>query len=217
MRSGKARLIHREETLYRTRPSWSPDGKRFIYASHLGSEFTNLFVLPTAGGEPYKMTFGEHDSFCRAGRLTATGSRLSNELGLPQLKLLKAWGRRTTRRADSGKKVVAPVRSCERRDSRRGPRANQQRRACIKPRSMESHTHRSSHASVSANSGGGCFMPTDEEVAELTRRIADDRGRQRVRIFSSQGHCASRRTDGGCSRAAETHGQPESERMVFGQ
>ena len=45
------------------RPQWSPDGKRFIYASHLGGQFTNLFVLPTVGGEPYKMTFGEYDMF----------------------------------------------------------------------------------------------------------------------------------------------------------
>lgn len=93
MNSGKATLIHKEETLFRTRPQWSPDGKRFIYSSHLGGQFTNLFVLPTVGGEPYKMTFGEYDTFLP--RWSPDGewiACISNELGLPQLKFIKSWG-----------------------------------------------------------------------------------------------------------------------------
>lgn len=77
MNGGRARLIHKEETLYRTRPQWSPDGKRFVCASHLGGQFTNLFVLPTVGGEPYKMTFGSMTPSSRDGRRTASGSRTS--------------------------------------------------------------------------------------------------------------------------------------------
>ena len=63
MNTGRARAILTEQTLYRTRPHWSPDGKRIVYASHVGQQYTNLFVLPASGGEPYKLTFGEHDSF----------------------------------------------------------------------------------------------------------------------------------------------------------
>jgi TolB protein len=93
MNTPRARLIHAEETLFRTRPQWSPDGKRFVYASHLGGQFTNLFVLPTAGGEPYKLTFGEHDTFLP--RWSPDGewiAAISNVEGLPQLTLLKTWG-----------------------------------------------------------------------------------------------------------------------------
>lgn len=93
MNTPRARLIHKEETLYRTRPSWSPDGRRFAYASHLGGQYTNLFVLPATGGEPYKLTFGEHDTFLP--RWSPDGewlAAISNAEGLPQLVLIKTWG-----------------------------------------------------------------------------------------------------------------------------
>ncbi|MCP4713013.1 MAG: CehA/McbA family metallohydrolase, partial [Planctomycetes bacterium] len=89
----KAVKIHAEETLYRTRPHVSPDGKRFIYSSHLGGQFNNLFVLPTDGGEPYKMTFGTWDSF--HPRFSPDGESIayiSNQDGLPQLHILKTYG-----------------------------------------------------------------------------------------------------------------------------
>jgi Tol biopolymer transport system component len=110
MSSDAARLIHKEETLYRTRPMWSPDGKRFIYASHLGGQFTNLFVLPATGGEPYKLTFGDYDSFLP--RWSPDGewiAYISNEGGLPQLKLLKTWGGEARLVAITGKKWSRPV------------------------------------------------------------------------------------------------------------
>lgn len=93
MNSGHAHEIHSEQTLYRTRPDWSPDGKRIIYSSHLGGQYNNLFVLPARGGQPYKMTFGEYD--CFHPRWSPDGewiAYISNEQGLPQLKLLKSWG-----------------------------------------------------------------------------------------------------------------------------
>ena len=93
MTSGKARMIHKEETIFRTRPNWSPDGKRIVYSSYLGGQYNNLFVLPVIGGEPYKLTFGEFDSF--HPRWSPDGewvAYVSNENGLPELRLLRAWG-----------------------------------------------------------------------------------------------------------------------------
>ena len=88
-----ATRILREETLYRTRPQWSPDGKRIVYSSHRGSQFSNLYVLPTRGGEPYQLTFGDWDHF--DPRWSPDGhwiAYVSNEGGLTQLRLLKTFG-----------------------------------------------------------------------------------------------------------------------------
>ncbi len=91
----QATLIHKEETLYRTRPHVSLDGKRFVYSSHLGHQYNNLFVLPTVGGEPYKLTFGEWDSFSPS--FSPDGESIvyvSNQGGLPNLRLLQTYGGR---------------------------------------------------------------------------------------------------------------------------
>ena len=77
----RARLIHKEETLFRTSPHWSPDGKRIIYSSYLGGQFNNLFVLPVGDGfHPRWSPDGEWILY------------LSNQEGLPQLRLLKTHG-----------------------------------------------------------------------------------------------------------------------------
>ena len=54
-----------EQTLYRTQPDVSLDGRRFVYSSTAGAadQFNNLYVQPTVGGEPYKLTFFEYDAF----------------------------------------------------------------------------------------------------------------------------------------------------------
>ncbi len=89
----KAEMILREETLYRTSPQWSPDGTRILYASHRGSQFTNLYVLPVTGGEPYQLTFGGWDHF--DPRWSPDGewiAYIANENGLSDLRLLQTFG-----------------------------------------------------------------------------------------------------------------------------
>jgi TolB protein len=89
----KATMILREETLYRTRPRWSHDGKRVFYSSHRGSQYDNIYVLPASGGEPYQLTFGDWDHFDPA--LSSDSERIayiSNRPGYSELRVLRTYG-----------------------------------------------------------------------------------------------------------------------------
>jgi TolB protein len=58
----EAREIHYEETAWKARPDFSPDGKRIVYASYLGQQWHQLWVMPSAGGDPFPLSYGDFDN-----------------------------------------------------------------------------------------------------------------------------------------------------------
>jgi Tol biopolymer transport system component len=58
----ESREIHYEETAWKSRPDFSPDGKRIVYASYLGRQWHQLWVMPSEGGDPFPISYGDFDN-----------------------------------------------------------------------------------------------------------------------------------------------------------
>jgi TolB protein len=56
------REIHYEETAWKARPDFSPDGKRIVYASYLGGQWHQLWVMPSDGGDAFPVSYGDFDN-----------------------------------------------------------------------------------------------------------------------------------------------------------
>ena len=125
----EAHEIHYEETNWKARPDFSPDGKRMVYASYLGQSWHQLWVMPAAGGDAFPISYGAFDNV--NPRWSPDGSKIafiSNRSGNTSLwvqtipggeqtevvarerKYLKPMGRISLRVVDaSGKPVAARV------------------------------------------------------------------------------------------------------------
>jgi len=57
----EAREIHYEETSWKARPDFSPDGSRMVYSSYLGRQWHNLWLMPAKGGDAFPITYGDWD------------------------------------------------------------------------------------------------------------------------------------------------------------
>jgi TolB protein len=53
--------IHYEETSWKARPDFSPDGSRMIYSSYLGRQWQNLWVMPAKGGDAFPISYADWD------------------------------------------------------------------------------------------------------------------------------------------------------------
>jgi TolB protein len=55
--------IHYEETNWRARPEFSPDGSKLLYSSYLGRNSHQLWVLPANGGaDAFPLSYGDDDA-----------------------------------------------------------------------------------------------------------------------------------------------------------
>jgi Tol biopolymer transport system component len=54
--------IYYEETTWKARPDFSPDGERMVYASYLGRPWHQLWVMPASGGDAFPISYGDYDN-----------------------------------------------------------------------------------------------------------------------------------------------------------
>ena len=140
-----------EQSLYRTRPDVSLDGKRFVYSSTAGAadQFSNLYVQPTTGGAPYKLTFFQHDAF--HPRWSPDGewiAYIDNEGGLPRLALLETYG---------GKRRVVRI---TRRSWRRPT-------GILSVRTVDGTTGEETASRIHLAAGDGRFYPPPDAFARI--------------------------------------------------
>lgn len=57
-----AREIHYEETAWKARPEFSPDGNRIVFSSYLGNQWQQLWLISANGGDAFPISYGEYDN-----------------------------------------------------------------------------------------------------------------------------------------------------------
>ena len=104
------RELRYEETTWKARPDWSPDGTRIVYSSYLGRQWNQLWVMTSEGGDPFPLTYGEFDA--TAPRWSRDGSRIayiSNESGNTALWVIEVTGGRKVRVEARDRRYREPV------------------------------------------------------------------------------------------------------------
>jgi TolB protein len=119
-----AREIHYEETNWRARPDFSPDGSRIVFSSYLGRNTHQLWLLPAAGGDALPISYGDWDDV--GARWSPDGSRIafiSNRSGGLELWLQDVAGGAQHRLVAAERRRLAPAGTLELqlRDRNGGP------------------------------------------------------------------------------------------------
>jgi TolB protein len=105
------REIHYEETSWKARPDFSPDGSRMVYSSYLGGQWHQLWVMPAAGGDAFPFSYGEADE--TNVRWSPDGARLafvSNRRGNTELWIADAASGRQKKLAVSDRRTLTASR-----------------------------------------------------------------------------------------------------------
>ena len=89
----EAREIHYEETNWKARPDFSPDGSRMVYSSYLGRNWHQIWTMPANGGDAFPLTYGDYDiTNVRWSPDGETLAYISNQTGNTSLGLLSISG-----------------------------------------------------------------------------------------------------------------------------
>jgi TolB protein len=72
----EAREIHYEETTWKARPDFSPDGTKILYSSYLGRQWHQLWVMPANGGDAFPISYGDWDE--TYARWSPDGKRIAS-------------------------------------------------------------------------------------------------------------------------------------------
>ena len=105
-----AREIHYEETNWRARPEFSPDGTLLLYSSYLGRNTHQLWLSPAGGGDALPITYGDFDA--TAARWSRDGRHIayvSNHGGDLELRLLDVPGHDSVALAITERKTLRPM------------------------------------------------------------------------------------------------------------
>jgi TolB protein len=106
----EAREIHYEETAWKARPDFSPDGKRIVYASYLGQQWHQLWTIPAQGGDAFPLSYGDFDDV--APRWSPDGKRIafiSNRTGNTSLWIQEVLGGAQSQLIAKERNYVKPV------------------------------------------------------------------------------------------------------------